>query len=50
MTFQIRDQHGNVVDKNLSYEDALMYIDNSIGKYYIMEAMKEDDQNDYYSL
>lgn len=43
MKFQIRDHNGNVVDKNLTYEAALMYIDCSIGKYYIMEPMKEDD-------
>lgn len=43
MKFQIKDQHGNIVDENLSYEQALMYIDNSVGKYYIMEKMKEDD-------
>lgn len=44
MKFQIRDGNGNIVDKNLSYEAALLYIDNSVGKYYIMEPMKEDDQ------
>lgn len=44
MRFQIRDGNGNIVDKNLSYEAALLYIDSSIGKYYIMEPMKEDDQ------
>lgn len=44
MRFQIRDGNGNIVDKNLSYEAALLYIDSSVGKYYIMEQMKEDDQ------
>lgn len=44
MKFQIRDGNGNIVDKNLSYEDALLYIDSSAGKHYIMEPMKEDDQ------
>lgn len=43
MKFQIRDGNGNVVDKNLSYEDAWLYIDSSAGKCYIMEPMKEDD-------
>lgn len=44
MKFQIRDRNGNVVDKNLSYEDAWLYIDSSAGMCYIMEPMKEDDQ------
>lgn len=44
MKFQIRDSDGNIIDKNLSYEAALLYIDSSVGKYYIMEPMKEDDQ------
>lgn len=45
MKFQIKDGNGNIVDQNLSYEAALMYIDSSVGKYYIMEPMKRDDQN-----
>lgn len=44
MKFQIRDRYGNIVDRNLSYESALMYIDCSIGEYYIMEPMKEVDK------
>ena len=44
MKFQIRDGNGNVVDKNLSYEEALLYIDSSAGMCYIMEPMKEDDK------
>lgn len=45
MEFQIRDRNGNIVDRNLSYEAALLYIDSSAGKCYIMEPMKkEDDQ------
>ena len=44
MKYQIREGNsGNIVDKNLSYQEALMYIDNSIGKYYIMEPMEEDN-------
>lgn len=39
MRFRIIDNNGNVIDKNLSYEAALMYIDNAVGKYYIMEPM-----------
>lgn len=46
MKYQIRDGNsGDVVDRNLSYQAALMYIDSSVGKYYIMEPMKEDDQD-----
>ena len=30
MMFQIRDKNGNIVDRNLSYEDALLYIDSSV--------------------
>lgn len=44
MKFQIRDLYGNIVDKNLSYSAALLYIDSSVGKYYIMEQMKESDE------
>lgn len=44
MKYQIMDGSGNIVDKNLSYEDALLYIDSTAGKCYIMEPMKEDDQ------
>lgn len=43
MKFQIRDGVGNIVDKDLSYEAALLYIDSSVGKYYIMEPMKKED-------
>ena len=44
MMFQIRDGNGNIVDRNLSYEDALLYIDSSVGKYYVMEPMKKEDE------
>lgn len=43
MKFQIRDGNGNIVDRDLSYEAALLYIDSSVGKYYIMEPMKKED-------
>lgn len=43
MKFQIKDGHGNIVDRNLSYENALLYIDSSVGKYYVMEPMKKED-------
>lgn len=48
--FQIRNRSGNIVDKNLSFEEAMLWIDCSVGKYYKMEPMKEDDQNDIDSL
>lgn len=44
MKYRIRDVKKNVVDQNLSYEEALMYVDSSVGDDYIMEPMKEDDQ------
>ena len=44
MKFQIIDGSGNIVDKNLSYEEALLYIDSTAGKCYIMGPMKEEDQ------
>nr|DAF83601.1 MAG TPA: hypothetical protein [Caudoviricetes sp.] len=44
MKFQIKDENGNIVDRNLSYEAAMLYIDSSVGRYYIMELMKEADQ------
>lgn len=43
MKFQVIDYKGDVVDRNLSYQAALMYIDNHESMYYIMEPMKEDD-------
>lgn len=46
MMFQIRDGNGNIVDRNLSYESALLYIDSSVGKYYIMEPMKKEDDHE----
>lgn len=44
MKFQIKDGSGNIIDRNLSYEAAMLYIDSSVGKYYVMESMKEDVQ------
>lgn len=44
MTFQIRDKKGNIIDKNLSYEEALMWIDQPFGNRFTMEPMKEDDR------
>lgn len=44
MKFQIKDENGNIVDRNLSYEAAMLYIDSSVGRYYIMEPIKEVDQ------
>lgn len=45
MKFQIIDgTSGDVIDQNLSYEEAMLYIDSSVGKYYIMKPMKESDQ------
>lgn len=49
MTFQIKDQNGNIVDKYLTYEDALLYTESLDGSY-AMEIMKEDDRNDCGSL
>ena len=46
MKFQIRDENGNIVDRNLSYEAALLYIDSPVGKYYIMEPMKKEDDHE----
>ena len=42
----IRDENGNIVDRNLSYEAALLYIDSSVGKYYVMEPMKKEDDHE----
>lgn len=46
MMFQIRDGNGNIVDRNLSYEAALLYIDSSVGKHYVMEPMKKEDDHE----
>lgn len=45
MKFQIKNKNGDIVDKNLSHEEASLWIDNSIGKEYAVEPMKESDQN-----
>lgn len=50
MTFKVKDENGNIIDKHLSYEHALLYVDSSTGRRYTMEPMKEDDQNDCDSL
>lgn len=42
--FQIIDKCGNVVDQNLSYDEALMWIDQPFGNRFTMEVMKEDEQ------
>lgn len=42
--FQIR-KAGTIVDRNLTYEQALLWVDNSVTQGYIMEPMKESDQN-----
>lgn len=44
MKFQIKDKKGKIVDKNLSYEEALMWTDQPFGNRFTMEPMKEDDQ------
>lgn len=49
MKFQVKDRRGAVVDKGLTYEEALMWTESS-GNQYRMERMKEDDQNDCDSL
>lgn len=46
MKFQIKDRNGNIVERELSYEAALLYIDSSVGKYYVMEAMKKEDDRE----
>lgn len=40
MRFQIVDGHGNVVDRNLTYEEAVLWIDQTDGDSYAMEPMK----------
>ena len=46
MKFQRRDENGNIVDRNLSYEAIVLYIDSSVGKYYVMEPMKKEDDHE----
>ena len=46
MKFQIRDENGNIVERNHSYEAALLYIDSSIEEYYVMEPMKKEDNHE----
>lgn len=44
MNYQIIDRTtNNVVDQDLSHDEALLWVDSSIGSRYIMEPMKEDD-------
>lgn len=42
LKFQIKDQRGNIIDKGLSYEEALMWTESSKSQFE-MEEMKEDD-------
>lgn len=48
--YQIKNEEGDIIDKNLSFEEAILYIDGTHGKRYIMQPMKESDQNDSGSL
>lgn len=48
--YQIRDKKGNIVDQNLTYEEALMWVDQPFGNRYTMCPMKAGDQNDCGSL
>ncbi len=41
MRYQVRNWRGNIVDRNLTLEEAMMWIDCSVGKYYIIEPMEE---------
>lgn len=51
MKYQIKNLFGDIVDKDLSYEEALIWVENSItGRLYSMEPMKESDQNDCHPL
>lgn len=42
MRYQIRDDAGNIVDQNLSYDEALLWVDQSFGGHFTMEPMKGD--------
>lgn len=44
----INNQDGNVIDQNLTYEQALLWTE--VSTIYTMEPMEEDDQNDCDSL
>lgn len=48
MKFRIIDGCGNVVDHDLTYEEALMWMDSHDS--YSIEPMKEGDQNDSRSM
>lgn len=48
--YQIKDKNGNIVDRGLTYEEALMWTDQSFGNRYTMCPMKEGDQNNCSSL
>lgn len=50
MKYQIKDNQDNVVDQNLSYEEALLWTDQPFGNRFTMELMEENDQNDCDSL
>lgn len=40
--YQIKEKStGYIVDKNLTYDEALIWVDNIIGDSYIMEVMKK---------
>lgn len=48
MTYKILDALGNVVDRDLSYEEALLWVDCYDFDFYSME--QEEDQNDRNTL
>lgn len=47
LRFQIRDcSTRNIVDRDLTFEQALIWLDNSVAMRYAMEPMKEDQNVD----
>lgn len=50
MTYQIQDTRGNVVDRGLTYEEALLWKDQTFGNDFSVIPIMEDDQNDCDSL
>lgn len=42
--YEIIDKKGNVVDKNLTYEEALMWTDQPFGNRFTMRPMKEVEE------
>lgn len=48
--YQIQTYSGTVIDRDLSYEEVLMYLEDPTYSKFCFASKKESDQNDRYSM